>query len=477
MNLEIPDSCPSIILGGGPAGLGIAHRLLSYGQKAFLLEKQDRCGGLSKTDHYLGCKVDLGPHIFHTDKQHVIDLVAGLLNEDLVPRQIKVRVYSNGQFVPYPIKGMSVITALDSATAIHAVFDLLLARLGNMIHPASQVRSFEEWIIRQFGRTIYRCYFESYAGKVWKLSPREISSYVAIKRVPVFSIMDYIRKHFHLKPRRYHSEDQDFVRVFYPRHGIGQLMDRMTEQVIKNGGRIQTESDVAEITLEGSKIVSILYKHGQEIRQLKTDFVFSTIPITSLIACLRPAPPGAVLRAAAELQYNAGRFLYVAVKKEYVFEAALTYFQNQDIEFNRVYSLRHLSVECVPSGQEVLCIEFTCKANDSLYRASDEELFRHSMGVFEKLGILQKHEVAFYFSRKADYAYPVFRVDYEKNLEIIFTYLQSIHNLMVLGRQGLFCYANIDDVIAMGFRSVDLYHRGIEPPLNYSELFKEYLHS
>ena len=38
-------SKPTLIVGGGPAGLTAAHALASIGQKTVLVEKEDRLGG------------------------------------------------------------------------------------------------------------------------------------------------------------------------------------------------------------------------------------------------------------------------------------------------------------------------------------------------------------------------------------------------------------------------------------------------
>ena len=41
--------------------------------------------------------------------------------------------------------------------------------------------------------------------------------------------------------------------------------------------------------------------------------------------------------------------------------------------------------------------------------------------------------------------------------------------------QGLFCYANIDDALKMGFRSIELLNSMDKKGIDYSELFPKYI--
>ena len=54
-------------------------------------------------------------------------------------------------------------------------------------------------------------------------------------------------------------------------------------------------------------------------------------------------------------------------------------------------------------------------------------------------------------TRRLPYVYPLFRVGFQERLDTVFGYLKGIPNLRVLGRHGMFSYANIDDVIRMAF--------------------------
>jgi len=64
------------------------------------------------------------------------------------------------------------------------------------------------------------------------------------------------------------------------------------------------------------------------------------------------------------------------------------------------------------------------------------------------LGIVKKNqEPKILGIRKDAFAYPLFTVGYEKELEKIFSRLSLIKNLTVIGRAGSFKYLNMNDCI------------------------------
>lgn len=465
-----------IVIGGGPTGLGVAHRLLSRGIKCTLLESRSRFGGLSQTFDEMGCKVDYGPHILHTSKEDIIRFLQSLLKSDLVERKAKVQVYFNGKFVPYPIKGIRALTVLPLPTAMRASFDLLAARFLRLFRNDRQDRSFDAWIRHRFGRTLYGIYFGPYAEKVWKIPASEISAYVAVRRVPEFRVIDYLRRIVKMKPKQFHTEDPECVRVYYPRRGIGQVVDALTAELKGKAVDIRTNSEVTEIQWTPGRVTGFRVREETGERERAAEFFLSTIPVNQLVRCFRPLPPEEVVAAADGLDFVAEHFLYLVVKKEKVFDATLTYFQNPSVKFNRVYSVRSLSPDCVPSGGEVICVEYTCSRGDDVWNASADELFRNAMGVFTSIGVLRHEDVASHFSKKVDLAYPRFRVDYEKKLGVLFDFLESFENLAVLGRQGLFCYANVDDALGMAFQTVDRLLMNGAAPMRYREWYKEFIH-
>ena len=56
---------------------------------------------------------------------------------------------------------------------------------------------------------------------------------------------------------------------------------------------------------------------------------------------------------------------------------------------------------------------------------------------------------------KLGWVYPVWDVDFEKNLSVLLEYERSIENLIMNGRPGLFFYNNLHHSLDMGFVAAD----------------------
>ena len=56
------------------------------------------------------------------------------------------------------------------------------------------------------------------------------------------------------------------------------------------------------------------------------------------------------------------------------------------------------------------------------------------------------------FVKKIPYAYPVYDLEYKKNLTPVMNYVGALTNIHTTGRQGNFRYNNMDQSIEMGRR-------------------------
>ena len=60
------DERPTLVLGGGPAGLTAGYLLAKQGKPVVVLEAEDQVGGIAKTVERDGYRFDLGGHRFFT---------------------------------------------------------------------------------------------------------------------------------------------------------------------------------------------------------------------------------------------------------------------------------------------------------------------------------------------------------------------------------------------------------------------------
>ena len=84
---------PTVILGGGPAGLTAGYLLAKKGLPVVVLEAEDQVGGIAKTAVRDGYRFDLGGHRFFTKVKEVDDLWHEIMREEFLERPRMSRIY------------------------------------------------------------------------------------------------------------------------------------------------------------------------------------------------------------------------------------------------------------------------------------------------------------------------------------------------------------------------------------------------
>src|SRR5215207_4309843 len=164
-NLARPDmrDKPTVILGGGPAGLTAGYLLAKKGLPVVVLEAEDQVGGIAKTAVRDGYRFDLGGHRFFTKVKEVDDLWHEIMREEFLKRPRMSRIYWNKKFLDYPLRGPDVIKKLGPVELTRAFLSYLWAQ----IKPKGREDTFEQWVSNRFGKRLFNLFFKSYTEKVW----------------------------------------------------------------------------------------------------------------------------------------------------------------------------------------------------------------------------------------------------------------------------------------------------------------------
>jgi protoporphyrinogen oxidase len=166
-------SWKAVIVGAGPAGLTAAYELAKAGQRVLVLENDpEYVGGLSRTVNYHGYRFDIGGHRFFSKSHEVEELWTEILGADMLQRPRSSRIYYGGQFYAYPLKPFEALGQLGIVESSLCVLSFLAAKMW----PTKNPKSFEDWVVNQFGRRLFRIFFKTYTEKVWGMSCKEISA-------------------------------------------------------------------------------------------------------------------------------------------------------------------------------------------------------------------------------------------------------------------------------------------------------------
>jgi len=186
----------AIIVGAGPAGLTAAYELTKQGAAVVVLESDPQyVGGISRTVDYRGYRFDIGGHRFFSKSREVEDLWTEILGADMLQRPRSSKIYYRGQFYAYPLKPFEALSQLGVFESALCILSFLRARLD----PTPNPKSFEDWVVNQFGRRLFRIFFKTYTEKVWGMSCREISADWAAQRIKGGQDPD---RHVSLSPAR-----------------------------------------------------------------------------------------------------------------------------------------------------------------------------------------------------------------------------------------------------------------------------------
>lgn len=435
-----------IIMGAGPAGLTAAWKLAREGVAVEVVELEDQVGGLCRSVRRNGYIFDLGGHRFISKYKTLLDDVRAVMGEALEIRPRKSTIRLNGQYFAYPLDAKDLVTKMSPLVSIRCLLDYLATSVKNRISPRPPV-SLEDWVVSHFGRSLYEIYFGPYSAKLWGVPPDAISADWAGQRISLINLWDVLLR---LLGKRKDPPVTYATEYFYPVHGIGQIAEKIAEEIVAAGGVIRLGAPVVRVTADGNSITGVVVRsEGREVA-ITGDFYVSTIPLPDFIESVEPAAADKYRRAAAEMRFRSLRFLNLCIDRERVSDNTWIYIPEHEFVFFRIQEPRNWSPTTVPPGKTSLILEIACTAGDELWNADDASLVTRAVDDLAQLGFDVRGRVTDAFSTRVKHAYPIYSLDYMDKLRTAFEMFMAYDNLAVCGRQGLYRYNNMDHSMMMG---------------------------
>lgn len=443
------------MLGAGPAGLSAAWRLSALGHSVVVLEKDSAVGGMGKTIALGPYAADYGPHTFHIreteESRAVHEAIRPFFGTDPLILTRGTRVLLHGKEYVYPLEMLQVLTGVSPLLSTRIIFDYLVASAKSTIAPATKEDSFEQWGVRNLGRTLYDLCFGIYSERVWGLPTSQISSKQA-QRVAKLNLKNVILRTLGIKadPATY------FTKYMYPRAGISVLFENMAGAVRSAAGRVELESPVVRLERDGDRIARVAYTRNGREEAIDCSGVLSTLPLPQLVSMITPALPATVSQHAAKLRYRSLKLIYIGLKRDRLTDYHWVYLLDAQFRVNRMSEQKNVSGEMVPPGRTVLCIELSCWRDEPLWTASDEEVYEIALRDLMKMGYgVTREEVEDYYVADIATAYPVYELNFEDHLIPVLEGVHAVTNLQTLGRHGLFLNNSMDDNVLLGMKVAD----------------------
>ncbi len=452
-----------VVLGGGASGLSLAHRLGELGIPALVLEARSRPGGLAGSFQLDGFTLDYGPHNIHCSCEADVEVFRKLLGANLLDHSPRAKILFRGKLVDYPLKGLKALAVLDPWTGLKCAGGFLWARTARKFRPGPDL-NYRDWIVSRFGRGLYNAYFGPYSQKVWGVDPACLSTVIAEKRIPTPSVGKLLLEALFRRKPPFHPEHPEHVLSFYPKEGIGQLMDSLVVSIRSSGGDVRLGARVTALLGSGTPGYLVEYRQGRSQERATARMVCSTLPLPVLLRMLEPPVPTDVRSAGEGLRYRSLMLLYLLLDIPRALESPWVYFSDVRVPFNRVYEVGRFSPAIVPVGRTALCFEVSCWRHEAQWRQTGWQLAR------EADRLLSLHwpsaaaaRSAGAFTKRFETVYPVFDLGYEARLSRILDHLGELGNLVTFGRQGLFTYVNVDHCFDMGYELAESIAEGRNP--------------
>lgn len=445
-----------VILGAGPAGISAAWRLTKLGYPVTVLERDGAVGGMGRTIKVGDYSVDFGPHTFHiretAESKEILKTITPFFGENPLTLVRGTRVLLRGKEYVYPLEIMQVLFGVSPLLSARIIWDYSLATIKSFFAPAKKEDSFEEWGVRNLGRTLYDLCFGIYSARVWGLPTGQISSKQA-QRVAKLNLKNIILRTLGIKadPVTY------FTKYFYPRKGISLLYEGMAKEIADGGNRVLLNSPAIRIERDGDEARRVIYNaNGAGEQSIDCDILLSTLPLPTLANMMSPSLPQSVIDHAARLRYRSLKLIYIALKRPQLTDYHWVYLLDEQFRVNRMSEQKNVSPDMVPADRTILCIELSLWKDEPLWQASDEEIYRIALRDLMKMGYgVTEAEVDAYYVTQIPTAYPVYELNFEDHLIPVLTGVHEVRNLMTLGRHGLFLNNSMDDNVGLGFQIAD----------------------
>ncbi len=420
-----------VILGGGLTGLSTAYHL--RGNDFLVLEKEDRLGGLCKTEHIDGFSFDYTGHWLHFSRQDTRMLVQKLLGATGIRmHQRSAWICLRGHYCRYPFQANTF--GLPATIVKECLLGFITAYYTKH---KRRPRHFEDWILGTFGKGIGKYFMIPYNTKLWTRHPRYLTCTWMRSYVPRPSLEEVVGGALSdaNKTLGYNAH------FYYPASGgIESLVKALAANI--DPQRIVCSQHLKAIDPK-HKIIRL-----GDGTNLRYRMLISTLPLPNLVRLLSH-PPAALLNAAKLLSCNSVLNINLGTSRPVGEGRHWIYFPEPGFVFYRVGFPGNVHPSLVPEGCGSISVEIAYRG--TIPRSKD--LRRRVIDDLQRCGILKnRKEIITELTLHVPYAYTIYDKYRDRSVSLLRTTLAGM-DIFIAGRYGAWEYSAMEDALLWGITS------------------------
>lgn len=437
-----------VIIGSGASGLSVAWELARKNKdiRIQILESDNDIGGLSKTIEHNGLRFDIGPHRFSPQLPEVLNRVRELLGSDLVSKKNIHSVYYKGMLYEYPpsIKDFFKILSLRNSMAFGLSW--IKARAQNILTNSLKLNkneSFEEILIRNFGRKFYQEVIFPMIYKVWGTKHLH----------PEFAKIRFIEPTFGRILRKILFKNTAmYTDVFYyPVKGYSEIWKSIRQAIEKNNCSLELGAGIDCIEASSLKgPFKVVYTHNGAKKTIDADLIVSTISNKSLINYLSKTNlVNELLDKIDSFQSRTLRLGVLAVRG-FKLKSRVVIFPEADFIFNRVSEMNQFADLGYDNDTSILLVDVICGAGSGYDTMEEADFNNLLLEALLKLKWFKGTDVTKIFSLRFPEAYPVLSRERYDAQEAVDRHFNGT-GIILCGREASSDYNNAHNAMSKGF--------------------------
>lgn len=420
----------NVIIGAGLAGLSVSYHL---GDDYLLLEKENRVGGLCRTEFTDGFGFDYAIHVLYTNNFYIIDLIKNkLLGDNLLSQPRSSWIFSNGVYTRYPFQAN--IHGLPVKIVKECLLGAIKARYeNNNLNP----NNFEEWIYFTFGEGIAKHFMIPYNKKQWGIDLKKMTNTWIKDRVVTLSLDEIIEGSL---TRQAIGFGPNAI-FWYPKErGIESLPEGFLKYIDKR--KVKLNTSVSIIMWKKKRLYT---QGGLEYKYKK---LIPTLPLPYLTRLMEPAVPLEIQRTTGRLVCNRIYAVNLAVRREHISDYHWVYFPEEKYLIHRISFPKNFSASMVRDGWSSITVEVSASKHRKIPKLN--AMVQRVIHDLRDTNILKNNDIVDLKSILVlNPAYVIYTHTHKKDVAKLHEFLHEI-DIFPCGRFGEWKYFNMDDSILSG---------------------------